>query len=295
MGNIVWLASYPKSGNTWMRIFLTNYWRNNDEPADINFLDPTPIASGRFLFDEETGVESSDLTWGEIQRYRPGVYKQYSDDQKGHMTFCKIHDAYTFLRHGGHPIFPSEATRGVIYIMRSPLSIAGSWANHSGIKVDKSIKSLGNNEQTIAMSDKKLATQLPQRMLTWSGHVRSWIDTSRLALHVVRYEDMKHNTFETFTRVIEFLITLTDEDAELDLDRVQRAISFSSFDHIKAQEEEKGFTERLPRSNTPFFRRGSTNAWRDELSDEQIAHIIEDHRDTMRRFGYLDENDHPIG
>jgi hypothetical protein len=295
MGNIVWLASYPKSGNTWMRIFLTNYWRDADEPADINFLDPTPIASGRYLFDEETGVESSDLTWAEIQRFRPGVYQQFSSTQEGHITFCKIHDAYTFLRSGGDPVFPPAATRGVIYIIRNPLSVAVSWANHSGITLEKSIETLASSDQTIAISGKRLAVQLPQRLLSWSGHAQSWIDHSRLPLHVVRYEDMKHNPLETFTRVIEFLITLDPETAELDLDRVQKSIAFSSFDRVKAQEAENGFNERLSRSTSQFFRKGSTTAWRDELSNEQIERIIDDHRDVMRRFGYLDTNDTPIG
>ncbi|HJX72016.1 MAG TPA: hypothetical protein VJ346_08695, partial [Bacteroidales bacterium] len=68
---IVWLASYPKSGNTWFRIFLTNLLNHTNEPVDINNLYPSTIASSRSLFDEATGLESSDLTLDEIELLRP--------------------------------------------------------------------------------------------------------------------------------------------------------------------------------------------------------------------------------
>jgi aryl sulfotransferase len=65
---IIWLASYPKSGNTWLRVFLTNYLRDGDQPADLNDLDGGPIASARLAFEEAVGVEASDLTQAEIER-----------------------------------------------------------------------------------------------------------------------------------------------------------------------------------------------------------------------------------
>ena len=79
MGKIIWLASYPKSGNTWMRILLTNYLRNANMPANINNLDGGPIASARQVFDDNVGIEASDLTQDEIERYRPYVYEMMSE------------------------------------------------------------------------------------------------------------------------------------------------------------------------------------------------------------------------
>ena len=66
--NIIWLASYPKSGNTWFRIFLTNLLQKHTSPANINELTGGPIASSRQLFDELTGIDSSDLTFDEIEK-----------------------------------------------------------------------------------------------------------------------------------------------------------------------------------------------------------------------------------
>ena len=75
MSNIIWLASYPKSGNTWFRVFLANFLRDADEAVDINHLNMMLIASARWLFDAATGVEASDLTPEEIERWRPAVYE----------------------------------------------------------------------------------------------------------------------------------------------------------------------------------------------------------------------------
>jgi hypothetical protein len=110
MGNIYWLASYPKSGNTWMRILLTNYLRNADQPADINSLDGGPIASARQVFDDRVGLEASDLTQDEIERYRPFVYEQMSE-QASEPLFLKVHDAFTFTRFG-YPLISKTATAG---------------------------------------------------------------------------------------------------------------------------------------------------------------------------------------
>ena len=75
---IIWLASYPKSGNTWFRVFLSNLLSHSDKPADINNLYATPIASNRELFDEATGISSSELTLDEIDNLRPLVYEFYA-------------------------------------------------------------------------------------------------------------------------------------------------------------------------------------------------------------------------
>ena len=110
MNNIIWLASYPKSGNTWFRIFLSNLLNEKEEPADINKITSTHgIASARHLFDELTGIEASDLSQNEADLLRPGVYKLISDEAR-QTLFIKAHDAYKFLPDKS-PLFPPSADR----------------------------------------------------------------------------------------------------------------------------------------------------------------------------------------
>ncbi|MDX9697324.1 MAG: hypothetical protein RBT49_16150, partial [Bacteroidales bacterium] len=87
--NIVWLASYPKSGNTWFRVFLTNLLNEKTEPAHINDLTETSISSSRKIFDDYTGLSSSDLSFDEIDKLRPDVYRMQSDES-AELLFKKV-------------------------------------------------------------------------------------------------------------------------------------------------------------------------------------------------------------
>ncbi len=174
MGNILWLASYPKSGNTWMRILLTNYLRDADEPADINQLDTGPIASARHAFDENVGVEASDLTAEEIERYRPFVYEHMSESSD-QTLYLKVHDAFTCTEEG-YPLISKRATKGVLYLIRNPLDVAVSSAHHAKKSLDEMASAMGNARHGFVDKEDRLHCQLRQRILTWSGHVLSWVD-----------------------------------------------------------------------------------------------------------------------
>ena len=277
---IIWLASYPKSGNTWFRAFLANFWRNSDEPVDINNLGGGPIASARKVFDDEVGVEASDLTFDEIERYRPRVYEQVAAECQ-ETIFLKIHDAFTY-NSWEEPVISKAATLGAIYFIRNPLDVAVSFAHHSAAPVEIMIKQMANPNNSMVGSPKHLSNQLRQRLLTWSGHVTSWVDEPDLPVHVMRYEDMKRDTFDTFRGAVQFA-GLPDDAA-----RIQKALDNASFGKLQAQEKEKGFGEKMPFAKS-FFRKGEIGSWREVLTPEQIERIINDHGEVMGRFGYLTE------
>jgi hypothetical protein len=278
MNGIVWLASYPKSGNTWTRVFLTNYLRNADAPADINALDGEPIASARLTFEEFVGVESSDLTPAQIETLRPHVYRIMAAEAR-RTLFLKVHDAYT-CNPNGEPLFPADATQNVIYILRHPCDVAISYAHHNSQTPDKAVALMNDPTHKLSGRENTLDIQLQQKLLAWSGHVCSWLE-SGLSVHVVRYEDMLAQPVETFGAAIRFL------ELEYDAERLERAIEFSRFEELQAQEAKNNFQERAPRAPN-FFRQGKAGAWRESLSAEQVAAIVSAHADVMRRFGYLD-------
>lgn len=277
---IVWLASYPKSGNTWMRAFLTNYLRDAPEPADINALEAMPIASSRELFERYTALESSDLTFDEIDVCRPDVYRQLARQHEA-PYFVKVHDAYTLLA-DGQPLFPADATRCAIYIIRNPLDVAISGMSHFGVSSPASATiAMADPRAALCNSPRTLASQLRQQLGSWSDHVRSWVDTPKdFPVHVVRYEDMHACPLNTFSEVVRATgLPLTQA-------RLEKALAFSSFKELKRQESTHGFQER-PRHDRPFFRQGKSGTWRSQLSPETVDRIIADHAEVMTRFGYL--------
>lgn len=279
-GGIYWLASYPKSGNTWFRTFLCNLREDGDAPADINDLATGAIASGRGWIDDVLGFDTADLTQDEIERLRPDVYRWSRHEPE--IGYHKIHDAYTVLA-DGEPLVSRDGTRGAVYLVRNPLDVAPSTANHLGCTVDEAITAMGDDEFGFLHDPARPASQVRQRLLSWSAHVASWIDAPGLRCEVVRYEDLLARPLETFTRAAAFLELPTDRP------RVEKAIRFSDFAELKRQEVENGFDER-PRRTASFFHRGEAGAWRDTLDADQVARVVADHGPMMRRLGYLPGN-----
>ena len=289
MGNIYWLASYPKSGNTWMRILLTNFLRDANHPADINSLDGGPIASARQVFDDHVGLEASDLTQDQIERYRPFVYEQMSNQASGPL-FLKVHDAFTYTRFG-YPLISKAATAGVIYLLRNPLDVAVSYAHHgtfSAERMRRIVEMMGNSTFEFEEQPKRLHEQLRQRLLTWSGHVTSWVDEPGLRVQVVRYEDLQADPVATFGAVVRFC-GLADQPA-----RIEKAVRFSRFEQVQEQESAHGFNERMAGAPA-FFRKGQVGGWREELPPELVEKLLIDHAAVMKRFGYLTENGDLVG
>jgi len=146
---IYWLASYPKSGNTWFRAFIANLQRGQDAEIDINALDTGEIASSRGWLDELLGFDSADLRAEEIERLRPEVYRWTVTKEAKDLSYHKIHDAYLRLDNG-EPLVSREATRGALYILRNPLDVAISASHHWGCSIDEAIHRMGKSDFEIA-------------------------------------------------------------------------------------------------------------------------------------------------
>ena len=283
MGGIIWLASYPKSGNTWLRIFFTNLRRDGEEPVGINELDDNLSACDRAPFDELTGIEASDLTPEEIDRLRPDVYEKMTAEGQ-EVLFLKVHDAYTYGT-DGRAMLGAAGSRA-IYLIRNPLDVAVSFARHANCDLDTIITRMADEELALSSASGRLTHQLRQRLFSWSAHVRSWVEAP-IPVKVLRYEDMKQQTLETFTEAARFA-GLPDDPA-----RVRKAMAFSDFKDLQRQEQERGFREK-PIMAEKFFREGGWGVWRREMSPEQAARVIRKHREEMRQFGYLTPEGEPV-
>lgn len=272
---IYWLASYLKSGNTWFRIFLGNLLNGGDEPISIDDLHGDGIASSRVWIDDVLGFDSSDLYHEEVDRLRPSVYRWFWQDDG--VSYCKIHDAYTYVN--GVPLVSREGTLGSIYLLRNPLDVAVSFAAHMQCSIDQAIACMGKQNFSLAST----RTQVRQKLLSWSEHVKSWADAEGLDRLVIRYEDMKMKPLETFTEAAKFLGLPHDEE------RIGKAIRCSDFGELQRQEAEKGFGE-IVHQQQRFFRKGKIGDWKESLSETQVKKIVTDHFEVMLRFGYIDAN-----
>ncbi len=282
MGGIYWIASYPKSGNTWTRLVIANYRANREAPVDINQLGGM-IASSQQLFDNFAGLDASELTPTEIERYRPRLYSGLAAYQ-AQDVFIKIHDAFS-CNFEGVPLVPADVTKGVIYLIRNPLDVTVSYAHHRNNTVQDTANLLCRSKAVLCSRPSK--GQMLQKLFSWSRHVLSWVDESGLKVHVVRYEDMVKQPEETFSEILKFAGFKIDEK------RLDKALGFSSFETLMTQEKASGFNEK-PLNAKFFFRKGIIGDWRQEMDQASAEMIIETQQAVMARFGYLDGNNQPV-
>lgn len=274
---IVWLASYPKSGNTWFRSFLTALLKEKE--VDLNQMATDGIFSGKNYIENILDLNSDYLSRQQIESYQRIAFIHLSAKSKKRL-FIKIHDAFTRSETDGLPLIPEKPTQSAIYIIRNPLDVVLSLANHIGKSVEKAIERyIINPSGSFVPLSNSSNNQFHQPLGTWSMHVESWLLKPPFPVHFVRYEDMKEKPFETFKAAVQAIgLEVSDE-------QIQFAIEETRFEKLQKKEQEKGFKEKqIPTSN--FFYKGQVGRWKEELNNEQIEKIREINEPMMRHFGY---------
>ncbi len=284
MKKIVWLASYPKSGNTWTRTFLTNLLEQNDENVINNLV--APIVSSRGIIEEFLMLETSELTNDEIEKYMPAVLREYAKVVNTSPYFMKVHDAYTHTT-SGEPLFPAEASIGAVYIVRNPLDVVASFAHHNADTIDNTIKAMQDENFCFCNNPKTIKGQVRQKLYSWSKHVQSWLEQKDMPLLVIRYEDIIADPFAAFSKVVQFSgLTAGHEE-------IEKACIDSSFSKLKQQEEQYGFNNKRPGTES-FFRKGKMGTWKESLTEKQAQLVIDSHRDVMLQLGYINDEGQPL-
>ncbi|MFK7941725.1 MAG: sulfotransferase domain-containing protein [Paracoccaceae bacterium] len=265
---IVWLASFPKSGNTWIRALLANYILS-DRP-DINSLHRFSTADVRQdFFDRVTGRPFRAKDIKEWLRVRAKVLPAIAASKPGH-HFVKTHSKVGRLL--GYPLIMPEVTAAAIYVMRNPFDVLSSYARHMNCPIDTALERMTHKDNMQA-SD----TGIVEVLGSWDGHVASWISAKGLHPHVIRYEDLLSDADAEMRRLIAFLGMKADEDA------LSRALDAASFDSLQSQEQARGFRER-PAGMKQFFATGTSGGWRQALTPDQIGRVRAAFLSTLKQF-----------
>ncbi len=278
---IVWVASYPKSGNTWMRVFLYHLVRivggYGDDHDDLDNLQRIGGAeAGRIdLFERFLGTPMIGAPFERISAVRPQVQAAIAAEVDG-VVFSKTHAALGLA--AGVPTIDFASTAGAVYVVRNPLDIVASLSAHFGLSLDEAIDRMCMENCVFSPS----AALAPEFWGSWSQNVGSWTGQPNPGILPVRYEDMLAMPKAVFRTVADFVRQpATDQ-------QLATAIRLSSFKRLKDIEQERGFSEAV-REGQPFFREGRAGGWRGALSKEQIGRVVTAHQEQMRRVGYMTE------
>ena len=279
-----YLASYPKSGNTWCRVFITELMRlagdNPGEELNLNQdIETGAIASSRLWLDDQLGINSCDLSFSELDpmRGRAGASAWlFAEGERFH----KVHDAFKSPDSRGRPVVSTTGCSGVVYILRHPEDVAVSLSHFFSWPLDRCVDSLLDPSAALVPGERFGGHQVRQHMGRWDQHVRSWADQTQLPVLIMRYEDMLAKGSETFTKLASFLGL--PNDAHL----IDQVLENTSIDRLKKLEEDvDGFAEK-PAGCERFFRSGRTGEGAEQLSIEQRKRLAKGLSAAMNRFQY---------
>lgn len=276
MGKILWLASYPKSGNTWMWAFLHNLIHDKGGPFDLAQLHKSALMdAAREHYAAVTRRDHNTLSADDFVLLRPRAQAMMAASKTG-TVMVKTHSALTML--SGWPSHDPDLTLGAIYIMRDPRDVAVSYADHLGISIDAVIGSMAVRYARTEATQGGVAEFIG----SWSQNVAGWTAQPAESVLTVRYEDMLAKPKVTFAGVVAFLHLPHDSRT------IRKVIENTSFKQLAHQEKRAVFREHSP-SQKKFFHRGRVGGWRAILTPEQTDRFVGDHQEVMARFGYLDE------
>ena len=274
LSHTAWLASYPKSGNTWVRTLLHTLEAGSE--LDLNRLD---FGRASETMDQCLGAPLSDTTDREALTLLRLSWAMATPTH-GDFIRRKTHQAWLASVDDHSDRWQPQGARA-IYLLRDPRAVAVSWAHHLGCSHSQAVDVMADAQDQ--MKPFHLAHE-GYRTSTWSAHVTSWTRLCELPVLTIRYEDLLTEPVAELTAMADFLqIPHTPE-------RIEQAVDACTFTMLAAREITEGFTEAASHGRV-FFRRGEAEAWREEL-DPALVHRIEgDHHDVMREFGYLTDSE----
>jgi hypothetical protein len=283
---IIWLASYPKSGNTWVRSFLNSLLFNKNNEADlseINKIDQYPKRSHFInLVNEIDNLEKLSSNWIESQ-------KILNKDNK--IKFLKTHHA--LCKYQNSFFTNGEVSLGTVHIIRDPRNVISSILYHFSKKNYSEAKEFLFDEnkalgKRFNLEDPNANRNIFTVISSWKNHYNSWKQFKKNYL-LIKYEDLILDPHKEFNKLAEYLSKLLN--LEFDASKVNLAVRSNSFENLKKLEKENGFVEAINDKETgkkkQFFNLGPENDWK-KLLDTKLRQDIEKEFETeMRELGYI--------
>jgi len=285
--DIVWLASYPKAGNTWVRLLLMHL----SNPEAEFWMPDQPIGNGggnpihRSQVEELCLLDASLLSTEECDLLRPLLYETMIQKIPGRLVL-KTHDAYRQNR-DRRPVLGARVPQKVLYLVRDPRDVAVSLAAFWGESIERTVAFMNQPDASLASFPGRFNKQLYQKLCDWSGHVRSWLDQEQLPVLVVRYEELRAAPVAGLEAVADFL------EMRVQRSDLERAVRLTSFDQLQRAETQVGFREHA-RHSAPFFRRAQPGEWREALPAALRVALERAHGACMQRLGYAAESITPL-
>ena len=277
---IIWLASYPKSGNTWVRSLLSAYYYSKNGNFNFELLKNIDVYPQQKYFDVKIDKP------GEINSYWDISQEKIISKKK--IKILKTHNS--LLELNGKNFTKPQYTLGIIYIVRDPRNVITSLKNHYDLDYEQSLDFMLNEKKYIYDIREKNDYADFHFLSSWSNHYKSWINNNLFKKMVIKYEDLENNTYKTLKNLIIYINNLQQINEKIDEVKINNCIKTTNFEILKHKEKKEGFPENVYSQKTKkkidFFHLGSKNKWREIVPKEFHEKINNIFKEDLKKLKY---------
>ena len=282
---IFWIASYPKSGNTWLRALLSSYYYTKDGKYDQSFIKkigqfPEKRHFKNFEYNKDIVTDTS--------KYWIKAQEKINLDKS--LRFFKTHNSFGTLNN--NQFTDEKNSIGGIYIIRDPRNVITSLKNHYELNDDQAIEWMMNEKNFIydVGNFEKDGYSDFQFISSWSMNYKSWKIQSKIPIKIIKYEDLLSETFVVFKDIIKFINKITFNKEKINIDKLKNSVSSTFFDKLKDDEKKNGFSESIiskkNKKKIPFFYLGPKNDWKKILPEKLQTKISDSFKNEFKELGY---------
>ena len=264
---IFWIASYPKSGNTWLRALISSYYFSEDGVFHEKIIKnigqfPEKKHFTSFNYDPKVVTDTTRF-WIKAQ-------EKINEDKK--LRFFKTHNVFGTLNNQNFT--NKENSIGCIYIIRDPRNIITSLKNHYELDDDSALKWMTRENNFIYDVEKLDRDGYSdfQFISSWATNYKSWKVQKKIPIKIIKYEDLLNKTYAVFMDVVKFINETTNNKEKISKDKLKNSVNSTLFDKLKNNEEKHGFSEAIQskkeNKKIPFFHLGPKNDWRRILDED---------------------------
>ena len=277
---IIWLASYPKSGNTWVRSLLSAYYYSKNGNFSFELLKNIDVYPQQKYFDVKIDKP------GEINSYWDISQEKIISKKK--IKILKTHNS--LLELNGKNFTKPQYTLGIIYIVRDPRNVITSLKNHYDLDYEQSLDFMLNEKKYIYDIREKNDYADFHFLSSWSNHYKSWINNNLFKKMVIKYEDLENDTFKTLKNLIIYINSLFQVNEKIDEIKINNCIKTTNFEILKNKEKKEGFSENVyskkKNKKIDFFNLGPKNKWRKVVPKELHEKINNIFREDLKNLKY---------
>ena len=272
---IFWIASYPKSGNTWLRTLISSYYYSDDGIYSDNIIKRIGQFPEKMYF---TDFDYNQNIVTDTSRFWIKAQEKINKDKK--LKFFKTHNTFGALNN--NHFTDNKNSIGAIYIIRDPRNVITSLMNHYELDNEQAIKWMTNEKNYIydVSKFKEDGYSDFQFVSSWNTNYKSWTVQKKIPIKFIKYEDLLNQTFAVFKDVINFINITTRNNEKIKIDKLKNSVKSTFFDKLQDMEKKNGFSEAITSKKNnkkiPFFNMGPKNDWK-KILDKNSINKLNDH------------------